>query len=119
MDRPKASPAREVVVVEHVDRTGLDHLRDVGARRKGPVVAGQDHAADRIVAIEGLQRVDELRDRLRVEGIADLRPVDPDDPDRPVGLGEYELVGHCSLLRAQSSPGAAEDRCQPSAESAL
>src|SRR5207245_906485 len=48
-----------------------------------------------------------LGDSLGVEGIADLRPVDPHDPHRAVGLGEHELVRHFSLLRAKSSRGAA------------
>ena len=94
MDRPKARPASEVVVIEHVDGTSLDHLRDVRARREGPVVTGQDHAADTVVLVEPIERVDELGDGLMVQRVADLWPIDGHDPDRPANLGENEFVRH-------------------------
>ena len=101
MDGPKTCPAREVVIAEHVDRSGIRHLRDVGAGREGPVITGQDHAADGIVAVERFQRVNQLRDRLLVQRVADLRPVDRNDANRALHLGEHELVRHRSLLAGQ------------------
>jgi len=94
VDRLEARPSREVVVIEHVDGAGLDHLRDVGAGGEGPVVAGQDHAADPVVPVEHVQGIDQLSDRLMVQRIADLRPIDGDDPYRPPNLGENEFERH-------------------------
>ena len=42
-------------------------MRDVRARREGPVVTGQDHAADAVVLVEPIERVDELGDGLMVQ----------------------------------------------------
>ena len=94
MDRLEARPASEVVVVEHIDGTGLDHLRDVRAGREGPVVASQDHAADGVVLVVRIERVDELGDGLMVQRVADLRPVDGHDSYRPANFGENEFVRH-------------------------
>ena len=94
VDRPEARPSRGVVVIEHVDGAGLNHLRDVRAGGEGPVVAGQDHAADLVVPVERIEGVDQLSDRLVVQRIADLRPIDGDDPNRAANLGENEFVRH-------------------------
>ena len=120
VDRPKSGPAREVVILEHLDRARLGHLRDVGPGREGAVIAGEDHAANGVIAIECFQRIDQLGDGLMIERVANLRPVDRHDADRAICLGEDELVRHHSLLaRPKSSPPPCLGPRQPRARSPL
>ena len=47
---------------------------------------------DRVVGVESLHLPGDLRHELGVQGIEHLRPVEPDDADGSVGLGQNEGV---------------------------
>ena len=83
-----------IVAVEGLDEGEALHLLDVGAGGEGLLRAGDDHAADALVGVEGGDRIAELADQRRVEGVQRLRPVERDERHAPAGLGDDGFEGH-------------------------
>ena len=85
-------PALHPPRIEHVHCGRVRQLADVRAGRERPLVAGEDDAANRLVAVQLLEPCDELlHERLR-ERVQLLGPVQPDDRDRVVLLDDDECV---------------------------
>ena len=78
------------LVVADVAVVAADPLVAARAERLG-AGAGEDDRADLGVVASAGERVAQLGERLRAEGVADLRPVDRDLGD-PVGLLVEEVV---------------------------
>ena len=56
----------------------IGHLLDVGAGGERLLRAGDDHAADIAVGVEGVDGAAQLGDQRAVERIERLRPIEPD-----------------------------------------
>jgi hypothetical protein len=69
-DLPDGFPvARDVVALVDVGKAVARHRADVGAGGEGLLAAGDDHAANGVVGVEGLERGAELVHQLVVERI--------------------------------------------------
>jgi hypothetical protein len=83
-------------MVSHVGLGG--HRADVGAGREGLVAAGDDDAADGVVAIEAGERGPQLVHQTVVQRVQLLRPVQADQGGLArtfaAHFGEDELVAH-------------------------
>ena len=77
-------------VVTDVAVVAANSLVAAGAERLGPL-AGEDDGTDLGIVARQLERVRQLEQRLRPEGVADLRPVDRDLRD-PLGVAGPGLV---------------------------
>ena len=78
------------------------HLLDVGAGGEGLLAAGDQQAADRVVGLEGVDRLAELDHERPIERIERLRPVEPDDADAAFGFDDDVWVAHGCLLASHS-----------------
>ena len=88
-----AIPRWEVLLVDvHVALAG--HLLDVGAGRERLLRAGDDHAADRVVRLECVDRGGHVGIHLRIERVQRLRAVEADDADLALGLDDDGFVAH-------------------------
>ena len=94
--RPTAPGSRLVAGV------AADALVAARAERVG-ALAGQDDHADARVLARARERVAELDDRLRAEGVADLRPVDRDLRD--AGLARALVADVRVLAVSDPFPG--------------
>src|SRR5262249_52788524 len=84
--------AAKALVVFHL-------LLDIATRRERLVAgAGDDQAADRVVALEGLHRVEQLGSEPAVHGVEGIRPVEGDDADPLLALYQDMLVCHRHVL---------------------
>ena len=77
----------------------LLHLLDVGAGGEGLVAAGEDHAADAAIGLEGVERLAQLAHQLGAERVQRLGPVEADDADAALGFGLDVLVAGQVFLR--------------------
>ena len=73
--------ARDVVALVGVHETELGHGTDVGPSGKRTLTAGDDHAADGVVGIEGLERSTEFGHERVVQRVEGFRAVQRDDAD--------------------------------------
>src|SRR3954452_13555385 len=81
------------------------HLLDVGTSRERLLGAGDDHAADRIVRLERVDRGGQVGIELRIERIQRLWPVEADDADLALGFDKDGFVAHaCGPALAQVRP---------------
>src|SRR5205085_11262369 len=104
-DLPALDAPRRV----HVDRGRARHLADVRAGGERALRAADDDAADGVVAIELLERGDELVHELARERVQLLRPVQEADPDLLVPLDEEDahtstVVSESAIERSRASP---------------
>ncbi|MNN65425.1 hypothetical protein D3C81_1809250 [compost metagenome] len=72
----------------------LDHFLDIGAGGERFGRTGQQHAADAWIAFEGVQRLVQLVDQLRVERIKRLRAIQGQAPDSAVDFYQQGVVSH-------------------------
>jgi hypothetical protein len=91
-EAPDRVPALDASLVVEVDRRGAGQLGDVGARGERLLVAAEDDAPHQVVAVELLQRGDELLHQLVRERVQRVGPVERDNGDRPVALAEDEVT---------------------------
>src|SRR5262249_1862972 len=103
-ERPDRVPPLDAALVVEVDRRRPRQLADVRARGKGAVVAGEDDAANRLVAVELAKLLDQLVHELVGKRVERFRPVEEDDGDRTVALDEDER--HRRILPSAAGGGA-------------
>ena len=92
-----AVPGTGEIAEIDLDEGLVGHLLDVSAGGEGLVVAGEQHAADAVVGLKGVDRLDQLADERAVERIELLRTVEPDDADPAFGLDDDVLIAHGCL----------------------
>jgi hypothetical protein len=83
--------AGDVVALVDVGKGVFGHGADVGAGGKGLFAAGDDHAADGLVGIKGLERCAQLVHELVVERVELLGAVQRDDADL-FGFGAHLII---------------------------
>ena len=86
-------------MVVEVDRRRPRELTDVGAGRERFVISGKDDAANLVVPVQLTERRDELLHQLVRERVERVGPVQPDDRNRSVPLGEDEVAHFLSRKR--------------------
>ena len=92
-----AIPVAREVAGEHVREGFVGHLLDVGAGRERLLGAGDDHATDVCIGLEGVDRRGQFLLERGIERVERLRPVEADDADLALRLDQDVLVGHgCS-----------------------
>ena len=84
----------EEIRLEHLHVGARLHLLDVGAGGKGALRSGEHDAAHRVVAVPGLQRVDQFVEQRGVERVQRLGPVERDDADRAFHFRQDIFVIH-------------------------
>ena len=89
---------RQEILAEHIHEPLGLHVLDVGAGREGLLVAGQDHRADGLVAIERAERGAELAHQLRIQGVEHVGAIEGDQPHPVAGFDADGRIGHGSLL---------------------
>ncbi|MNC87073.1 hypothetical protein D3C83_27690 [compost metagenome] len=99
--------ARDVVIAIHVEKVPVLHRGNVGARRERLFASSEDHRADRLVAIEGLERRAQLLHQLRVQRIELLRAIQRNERNAPFYFRVDEFVRHGSFLAFSSDSGIA------------
>jgi hypothetical protein len=102
-EAPDRVPALDASLVVEVDRRGAGQLRDVRARSERLLVAAEDDAPHRVVAVELLQLRDELFHQLVGERVQRLGAVQLDDRNRSVPLDENH--GHGAILGGDRRTG--------------
>jgi hypothetical protein len=87
--------AGDVVALVGVGKAVFGHGADVGTGGKGLFAAGDDHAADGLVGIKGLERLAQFVHQLVVQRVELLGAVQRDDADL-LGFGAHfnGFVGH-------------------------
>ena len=77
----------------------MGEFLDVGAGAEGPVTgSGNDHGADRIVALDGVEMGHEAADQGVIQGVHLIRPVEGQDRHAMALVVEHGIVGHCEVL---------------------
>ena len=83
-------PALDAARVVHVDRRSRGHLADVGPRRERLLAAGEDDAANPVLAVKLLERLDDAVHQLVGERVQPLGAVHGHDGDLLVALDRHE-----------------------------
>ncbi|MOA09478.1 hypothetical protein D3C78_1293100 [compost metagenome] len=93
-----AVPAAEEVFEIGAGEAQLGHFLDIGAGGEGLGRAGDQHAADGLVALEAVEHLVELVDELGIDGVERLGAVQGDQADSAGLLHQQGLVGHGRFL---------------------
>jgi hypothetical protein len=87
-------PVRDEIAEIGLDEGLIRHFLYIGPGSEGFVATCDEHAADLVVTIEGLDRLRQLGNQRLVERIEGLRAAEADDSDTALCFNDDVLVGH-------------------------